>query len=99
MGTMNEPHAQAFGDRTPAMSGYFQETTLQQLLLFSGNLQDTERSSGEYLRGFRTAGTLPPPADGDVRRLIERHELITTTETGEWQLRVPLMLRWMRKRG
>ncbi len=157
---LTEPmrHAQAFGDRTPAMAGFFLETgfwpepiiariqhetqgwpalvqgvakqvitlcnrakvlrptdeilegaldavldsmatTFQQLLLFSGSLQDTEKRAGEYLRGFRTADTLPLPTDGDIRRLLERHELMTATETGEWRLRVPLMLRWMRKRG
>jgi hypothetical protein len=157
---LTEPmrHAQAYGDRTPAMAGFFVEkcfwpesmitriqhetqgwpalvqgvakqvialcnrakvlrpsdeilegaldsvldsmaTTFQQLLLFSGNLQDLERRAGEYLRGFRSADTLPLPTDGDIRRLLERHELMTMTESGEWRLRVPLMLRWMRKRG
>ena len=157
---LTEPmrHAQAFGDRTPALAGFFLETgfwpepmiariqhetqgwpalvqgvakqviarcnrdkvlrpsdeilagaldavlgsmdpTLQQLLLFYSNLPATEKAAGEYLRGFRTADTLPPPTDGDIRRLLERHELISVTETGAWRLRVPLMLRWLRKRG
>ena len=75
------------------------DATLQQLLLVSGNLQATEKSAGLYLKGFRTADTLPPPAEDAIRRLLERHELMSVTATGQWQLRVPLMLRWLRKRG
>ena len=75
------------------------DSTLQQLLLFSGNLPPTEKAAGEYLRGFRTADTLPPPTDDVIRRLLERHELVSVTATGDWRLRVPLMLRWLRKRG
>ena len=75
------------------------EGTFQQLLLDSANLQPTEKSAGLYLKGFRTADTLPLPAEDAIRRLLERHELMSVTATGEWQLRVPLMLRWLRKRG
>ena len=151
-------HAQAFGDRTPAMAGFFLETnfwptalieriqhetqgwpalvqgvakqvialcnrakvlrpseeildgaldevlrsmdaTLLQLLLGSESLQNTEKSAGLYLRGFRTTDELPLPADDATRRLLERHELMTPPHNGQWKLRVPLMLRWLRKRG
>jgi hypothetical protein len=52
----------------------------------------------EYISGFRRSDTQPSPPKDDVYRALRRRLLVE--EVGpEWRLRVPLMLRWLRKRG
>ena len=51
-----------------------------------------------YLRGFITTDELPVPHDSGVISSLKRRWVVK--ENGElWQLRVPLMLRWLRKRS
>ncbi|HEY0838376.1 MAG TPA: hypothetical protein VGE72_31000 [Azospirillum sp.] len=50
----------------------------------------------DYLHGFRDHDTRPPPADGAVARSLKRR-LLVTEEGGVWRMRVPLMLRWLRR--
>jgi len=52
----------------------------------------------EYLAGFRRADTQPPPAQENVFRALRRRLLVEEVGAA-WRLRVPLMLRWLRKRG
>lgn len=52
----------------------------------------------EYLNQFKTKSPQPPPDDEAVRTSLMRRLLIEE-ENGEWRLRVPLMERWLKKRG
>ena len=52
----------------------------------------------EYLSAFRRHSTQPPPDDENIYRLLRRR-LLVTEEGNEWRLRVPLMERWLKKRG
>ena len=52
----------------------------------------------EYLEAFGRHDTQPPPDDAVVHRSIRRR-LLVAEEAGEWRLRVPLMARWLRRRG
>ena len=52
----------------------------------------------EYLNGFNKKEIQPIPEDGTIRRSLRRR-LIVEEDNGEWRLRVPLMQRWLRKRG
>jgi len=52
----------------------------------------------EYLSKFRSRETQPPPDDEAIAQSLRRR-LLVDEESGQWQLRVPLMSRWLRKRG
>lgn len=52
----------------------------------------------EYLAAFRHTATQPPPNDEQIARSLRRRMLVTEQD-GQWQLRVPLMGRWLRLRG
>ena len=52
----------------------------------------------DYLSAFRDVGVQAPPTDSAINKSIRRRLLIE--EHGEqWQLRVPLMARWLKVRG
>jgi len=51
-----------------------------------------------YLSGFRTAARQPPPESDALRLVLKRHLLVEPSPDGPWQLRVPLMARWLRER-
>ncbi len=52
----------------------------------------------EYIATFRQNDTQPPPADEAVCHSLRRR-LIMKEENNQWSLRIPLMQRWLRKRG
>jgi hypothetical protein len=52
----------------------------------------------EYLSRFRTCDTQPPPDNEGIVRSLRRR-LLAEEVAGQWRLRVPLMARWLRKRG
>jgi hypothetical protein len=52
----------------------------------------------DYLSAFSAASSQRPPRDPEVHRSLRRREIIR--EEGEaWNLAVPLMERWLKKRG
>jgi hypothetical protein len=54
----------------------------------------------EYLSAFRKQETQPPPEDDATFRSLRRRLLVSEEgEDGLWRLRVPLMRRWLIKRG
>ena len=54
----------------------------------------------EYLSAFRKQETQPPPEDDAITRSLRRRLLVSEEgEGGLWRLRVPLMRRWLLKRG
>jgi hypothetical protein len=52
----------------------------------------------EYLSTFRFRESQLPPDDEAIMKSLRRRLLIKE-EAGQWQLRVPLMSRWLRERG
>jgi hypothetical protein len=52
----------------------------------------------DYLRGFRRQVTQPPPDDEALYNSLRRR-LLVTEQGDQWQLRVPLMQRWLRIRA
>jgi AAA domain len=52
----------------------------------------------EYISKFRIRETQPPPDDEAMAQSLRRR-LLVEEESGQWRLRVPLMSRWLRKRG
>ncbi len=52
----------------------------------------------EYLSAFRQKDVQPFPEDENVYNSIRRRLLIEE-DNGQWRLRVPLMKRWLQKRG
>lgn len=52
----------------------------------------------EYLSKFRSCETQPPPDDEAIAQSLRRR-LLVGEESGQLRLRVPLMARWLRKRG
>jgi hypothetical protein len=54
----------------------------------------------EYLSAFRKQETQPPPEEETIARSLRRRLLVAEEgEGGHWRLRVPLMRRWLIKRG
>ena len=51
-----------------------------------------------YLSAFRSVPQQPPPASDDLRLLLKRNLLVRETAADDWELRVPLMRRWLRER-
>jgi hypothetical protein len=62
------------------------------------NRESTLPGEWEYLTAFRHHTTQPPP-DNEAIYVSLRRRLLVEEENGEWRLRVPLMERWLRKRG
>ncbi len=60
--------------------------------------ESTRPGEWDYLTGFRTATTQPPPADEAVARSLRRR-LLVSEENELWRLRAPLMGRWLREQG
>jgi hypothetical protein len=60
--------------------------------------ESTMPGEWEYLSAFRTRATQPPPDDEALQRSLRRR-LLVVEENGDWHLRVPLMVRWLRERG
>jgi hypothetical protein len=52
----------------------------------------------EYLSAFRSHDTQPPPVDEAVYASLWRRQLVED-DGRAWRLRVPLMMRWLRRRG
>jgi hypothetical protein len=52
----------------------------------------------EYISAFRQNDVQPPPEEKAVCHSLRRRLLIRE-EIGQWSLRVPLMQRWLHKRG
>lgn len=55
-------------------------------------------SEWEYLSTFCKSEFQPQPDDEAIYRSLRRR-LLVEEENGQWRLRVPLMLRWLRQRG
>jgi len=54
----------------------------------------------EYLYAFRKHEAQPHPEDEAIASSLKRRLLVTVDdEVGQWRLRVPLMRRWLLKRG
>ena len=70
------------------------ENVLSQLLKSESRLP----GEWDYLLGFKRNDSQPPPADEKVAESLRRR-MIVIEEGGNWQLRVPLMLSWLRTRG
>ena len=51
----------------------------------------------DYLERFASQETQALPEDGDLRRSLKRR-LLVVDEGGQWRLRAPIMVRWMRER-
>jgi hypothetical protein len=51
----------------------------------------------DYLFGFRTHETQPPPTDDAVARSLRRRQL-TVLDGDHWRLRAPLFRRWLQRR-
>jgi hypothetical protein len=52
----------------------------------------------EYLSKFRDCETQPRPDEEPIAQSLRRR-LLVKEEAGQWRLSVPLMSRWLRKRG
>ncbi len=52
----------------------------------------------EYIKEFRNADFQPPPKDEDINKSLRRR-LLVEEENGQWRLKAPIMLRWLKKRG
>lgn len=95
----------ALDDVLESMSGTLTELMLQGVPDPPDGEPDSEaraleRAAGAWLRNsFRTADEALAPADDRIRKLLTRHELIADPHASDWKLRVPLMLRWLKKRG
>lgn len=70
------------------------DTVLRQLL--KGEASEAEWA---YINGFRRRDVQAPPEDEAVYRGLRRRLVVEEVGNGDWRLRVPLMLRWLRERG
>ena len=70
------------------------DTVLRQLL--KGESTEAE---WDWIKGFRRREALPIPEDEAVFLSLRRRWLVVDAGPGEWRLRVPLLLRWLRERG
>jgi len=69
------------------------DTVLRQLMRGESELP----GEWDYLVGFRKKDEQQPPQDEAIFQSLRRRQLVTAG--GMWRLRVPLMQRWLRKRG
>jgi hypothetical protein len=60
--------------------------------------ENTLPGEWEYLSKFRIHETQPQPDDEAIAQSLRRR-LLVEEDSGQWRLRVPLMSRWLRKRG
>ncbi len=51
----------------------------------------------EYLEAFCNEKIQDPPSDPSIATSLRRRRLVEANEEGAWELRVPLMARWLRK--
>ena len=70
------------------------DTVLRQLLK-----GESTEADWAWLVGFRRLDALPIPEDEAVFLSLRRRWLVVDVEPGQWRLRVPLLLRWLRERG
>ena len=70
------------------------DTVLRQLLR-----GESTEADWAWLLGLRRRDSLPIPEDEAVYQSLRRRWLVVEAGNGEWQLRVPLLLRWLRERG
>ncbi len=70
------------------------DTVLRQLLR-----GESTEADWAWLLGLRRRDSLPIPEDEAVYQSLRRRWLVVDAGNGEWQLRVPLLLRWLRERG
>jgi hypothetical protein len=59
--------------------------------------ESTLSGDWEYLSTFRSATLSRYPMTNQSQSL--RRRLLVEEEAGQWRLRVPMMSRWLRKRG
>jgi len=71
------------------------DNVLAELMLYRS---DEYPQAWGYLSGFRHAARQPPPESDALRLVLKRHLLVEPSPDGPWQLRVPLMARWLRER-
>ncbi len=71
------------------------DSVLGELMLYRS---EEYPAAWSYLSAFRKQDTQPPPEDDALRLVLKRHLLVQETASGQWTLRVPLMLRWLRER-
>jgi hypothetical protein len=60
--------------------------------------QESDPEEWQYLSGFREREAQTAPEDVAVRRSLLRRE-VAIDDGAAWRLRVPLMGRWLRRRG
>ena len=70
------------------------DTVLRQLLR-----GESTEADWAWLLGLRRRDSLPIPEDEAVYQSLRRRWLVVDAGNGEWRLRVPLLLRWLRERG
>ena len=71
------------------------DSVLAELMLYRS---EEYPAAWSYLSAFRKQDTQPPPEDDALRLTLKRHLLVKEARDGQWQLRVPLMQRWLRER-
>ncbi len=74
------------------MSATRGDTVLRQLLERECHLD----GEWDWIAKFRQLDVQPPPDDEAIYRSLRRRLIVAETDNGQWQLRVPLMLRWLR---
>lgn len=94
--TQGQPRADAaILDEALAKSVVSGDSVLAELMLYRS---EEYPAAWSYLSGFRKQDTQPRPEDEALRLILKRHLLVQETADGQWTLRVPLMLRWLRER-
>jgi hypothetical protein len=71
------------------------DSVLAELMLYRS---DEYPDAWAYLSGFRDSARQPAPENDAVRLVLKRHLLVKETDDGRWELRVPLMARWLKER-
>jgi len=71
------------------------DSVLAELMLYRS---DEYPQAWDYLAGFRKSARQAPPEDDRLRLVLKRHLLVQEADGGQWELRVPLMARWLRER-
>jgi hypothetical protein len=82
-------------DRAVAKAVVAGDSVLAELMLYPS---EEFPDAWAYLSAFRGAPQQPPPANDDLRLLLKRNLLVQEAAAGDWELRVPLMRRWLRER-
>jgi hypothetical protein len=71
------------------------DSVLAELMLYRS---DEYPDAWAYLSAFRNSARQCPPENDAVRLVLKRHLLVKETDDGRWELRVPLMARWLKER-